>query len=128
MRYQQLQNQISIEVRNAQFVVQQSRARVDAARKPRELAYDLYDIEQKRQALGASTSFHVLQLARDLAVAESNLVAAMTAYEKVRVELDRATGNTLARNNIRMDDATTGRIGQVPQIPGVVRRSGKQLP
>jgi outer membrane protein len=128
MRYQQLQNQISIEVRNAQFVVQQSRARVDAARKSRELAYHLYDIEQKRQALGASTSFQVLQLARDLAVAESNLVVAMTAYEKARVELDRATGNTLARNNIRMDDAATGRVGQVPQIPGVVPRSSKQLP
>lgn len=128
MRYQQLQNQISIEVRNAQFVVQQSRARVDAARKSRELAYHLYDIEQKRQALGASTSFQVLQLARDLAVAESNLVVAMTAYEKARVELDRATGNTLARNNIRMDDATTGRVGQVPEIPGVVPRNGKQLP
>jgi outer membrane protein TolC len=128
MRYQQLQNQISIEVRNAQFVVQQSRARVDAARKSRELAYHLYDIEQKRQALGASTSFQVLQLARDLAVAESNLVVAMTAYEKARVELDRATGNTLARNNIRMDDATTGRIGEVPQIPGVVPRTSRQLP
>ena len=128
MRYQQLQNQISIEVRNAQFVVQQSRARVDAAKKSRELAYHLYDIEQKRQALGASTSFQVMQLARDLAVAESNLVVATTAYEKARVELDRATGNTLARNNIRMDDATAGRVGEVPQIPGVVPRSTKQLP
>lgn len=128
MRYQQLQNQISIEVRNAQFVVQQSRARVDAAQKSRELAYHLYDIEQKRQALGASTSFQVLQLARDLAVAESNLVVAMTAYEKARVELDRATGNTLARNNIRMDDATTGQVGAIPQIPGVIPRSGRQQP
>jgi outer membrane protein TolC len=128
MRYQQLQNQISIEVRNAQFVVQQSRARVDAARKSRELAYHLYDIEQKRQALGASTSFQVLQLARDLAVAESNLVVTMTAYEKARVELDRATGATLAHNNIKMDDATTGQVGDLPQIPGVVPRSDKQLP
>jgi hypothetical protein len=55
-------------------------------------------------------------------------VVAMTAYEKARVELDRATGNTLARNNIRMDDATTGRVGEVPQIPGVVPRSTKQQP
>ena len=96
--------------------------------KSRELAYHLYDIEQKRQALGASTSFQVMQLARDLAVAESNLVVATTAYEKSRVELDRATGNTLARNNIRMEDAATGRVGEVPQIPGVVPRSTKQLP
>lgn len=127
MRYQQLKNEISIEVRNAQFAVQQSRARVDAARKSRELAERLYDIEQKRQALGASTSFNVLQLARDLAVAESNLVATMTAYEKARVELDRVTGSTLNRNNIQLDDAQSGRVEQVPQIPGVVPRTDKQV-
>jgi outer membrane protein TolC len=128
MRYQQLKNEISIEVRNAQFVVQQSRARVDAARKSTELAQHLYEIEQKRQALGASTSFQVLQLARDLAVAESNLVAAMTAYEKARVELDRVSGETLARNNIRVADAETGRVEQLPQVPGVVPRTSKQVP
>jgi outer membrane protein TolC len=126
MRYQQLKNEIGIEVRNAQFVVQQSRARVDAATKSRELAQHLYEIEQKRQALGASTSFQVLQLARDLAVAESNLVTAMTAYEKARVELDRVTGQTLVRNNIRMDDAESGRVAQAPQIPGVIPRTTKQ--
>ncbi|HWR15919.1 MAG TPA: TolC family protein [Terriglobales bacterium] len=127
MRYQQLRNEINIEVRNAQFVVQQSRARVDAARKSKELAEHLYDIEQKRQALGASTSFQVLQLARDLAVTESNLVATMTAYEKARVELDRVTGATLTRMNISLDDAQNGRVAQSPQIPGVVSRPEKQV-
>jgi outer membrane protein len=125
MRYQQLRNEISIEVRNAQFAVQQSRARVDASRKSRELAERLYEIEQKRQALGASTSFNVLQLARDLAVAESNLVSTMTAYEKARVELDRVTGATLNRNNIHLDDAQNGRVEQLPQVPGVVPRTDK---
>jgi outer membrane protein TolC len=125
MRYQQLRNEVGIEVRNAQFAVQQSRARVDAARKSRELAERLYDIEQKRQALGASTSFNVLQLARDLAVAESNLVSTMTAYEKARVELDRVTGATLNRNNIHLDDAQNGRVEQLPQVPGVVPRADK---
>lgn len=128
MRFQQLKNEIGIEVRNAQFTVQQSRARVDAARKSRELQQHLYEIEQKRQALGASTSFQVLQLARDLAVAESNLVAAMTAYEKAVVELDRVTGATLNRYNIRVADAETGHIEQIPKIPGVVSRPPKQVP
>lgn len=127
MRYQQLKNEISIEVRNAQFAVQQSRARVDASRKSRELAQRLFEIEQKRQALGASTSFNVLQLARDLAVAESNLVATMTAYEKARVELDRVTGATLNRNNIHLDDAQSGHVEQLPQVPGVVPRTDKQV-
>src|SRR5207245_9627913 len=51
MRLQQLQNQIAIEVRNAHFNVQQSRARVDAARKARDLAASTLDIEQKKQLL-----------------------------------------------------------------------------
>jgi hypothetical protein len=62
-----------------------------------------------------------------LAVAESNLVATMTAYEKARVELDRVTGSTLNRNNIQLDDAQNGRVEQVPQIPGVVPRTDKQV-
>jgi outer membrane protein TolC len=127
MRYQQLKNEIGIEVRNAQFVVQQSRARVDAARKSKELQQHLYEIEQKRQALGASTSFQVLQLARDLAVAESNLVSAMTAYEKAVVEMDRVQGATLTRYNLRVSDAESGHVEQTPTIPGVVSRTAQQV-
>jgi outer membrane protein TolC len=122
MRLQQLQNQIAIEVRNAQFTVQQNRARVEAARKARNLAEHTFDIEQKKFLLGASTSISVLQAQRDLGVAESSLVAAMSAYEKSRVELDRATGLTLTHNNIELQDAEQGQVRRSPQIPGVVPR------
>jgi outer membrane protein len=122
MRMQQLNNQIGIEVRNAQFAVQQNRARVEAAVKGRELATESLDAEGKKYALGASTNYAVLQAQRDLALSESNLVAAQTAYQKSKVEIDRVTARTLDRNNIAINDAETGRVNQMPAAPGLQPR------
>ena len=122
MRLQQLQNQIVIEVRNAQFSLQQNRARAAAAQEARRLAAESLDAEQKKYALGASTNTLVLQAQRDLATSESALVQAMSAYEKARVELDRSTGRTLSSNNISMDDAESGNVKTMPNVPGVVAR------
>jgi outer membrane protein TolC len=119
LHLQQLQNQIGIEVRNAQFALLQNRSRVDTARKARDLAQQTFDIEQKKKALGASTSNLVLQTQRDLAQAESNFVAAMSAYEKSRVELDRATGLTLTHAGIEIQDAEKGMVQQLPHFSGV---------
>ncbi|MCI0354014.1 MAG: TolC family protein, partial [Acidobacteria bacterium] len=126
LRLRQLENQVGIEVRNAQFALQQNRARVDAAAKGRQLAQESLDAEQKKYALGASTNFQVLQAQRDLTLAESNLVAARSAYEKSRVELDRVTGLTLSRNRISMDDAERGAVQTMPSVPGVVPRTETQ--
>ena len=122
MRLQQLENQVRIEVRNAQFAVQQNRASVEAARAAVELARQSLDAEQKKYALGASTTTLVLQAQRDLAQAESNRVSAVSAYQKSRVELDRATGLTLTRNGILLADAERGRVSQMPHVPYVAPR------
>jgi outer membrane protein len=121
MRMQQLENQIRIEVRNAVFALQQNRARVDAARAAVELGRQSLDAEQKKYALGASTNTLVLQAQRDLAQAESNLVGAQAAFEKSRVELDRATGLTLSKNSINIADAESGQVKTMPNVPGVVK-------
>jgi outer membrane protein TolC len=123
LRYQQLQNQVGIEVRNAQYALQQNRARVEAARKGLDLARETLDAEQKKYALGASTNFLVLQAQRDLTVAASALVAAMSAYEKSRVELDRVTGLTLKHYNISLGDAESGNVSTMPAVPGVKPRT-----
>jgi outer membrane protein TolC len=120
LRIQQLKNQIVIEVRNALFSVKQNRARVIAAQKARDLAQKSFEIEQKKLDLGASTSAQVLVAGRDLAVAESNLVAASTIYEKSRVELDRSVGATLERLNIDMRDAEVGELHQLPKAQDVL--------
>lgn len=123
MHLLQLQNQVGIEVRNAQFAVQQNRARVDTARRARDLAQETFDIEQKRFALGASTSNDVLSRQRDFAQAEANLVSAMSAYAKSRVELDRSTGALLTRYHIVLDDAERGNVRTLPNVPDVQPRT-----
>ncbi|MGH9579998.1 MAG: TolC family protein, partial [Terriglobales bacterium] len=128
LRLQQLHNQVGIEVRNAKFAVQQNRARVEAARKGRELGQQSLEAEQKKYALGASTNFQVLQAQRDLALAESNLVAARSAYEKSRVELDRVTGLALAHNGISVEDAERGQVSAMPSVPGVIPQAEEAKP
>jgi outer membrane protein len=122
MREQQIENQIRIEVRNAQFQVVQNRAAVAAAQAAVELGHQSLDAEQKKLNLGASTSTLVLQNQSVLATNESNLVSAMAAYEKSRIEMDRATGLLLDHAGIVMADAERGQVTHKPNIPYVVPR------
>jgi len=121
MRLNQLENQVRIEVRNALFTVQQDRARVDAAKAGVELAKQSLDAETKKYALGASTNTLVLQTQRDLTQGATNLVSAMAAYEKARVELDRVTGKTLDNLGIQLDDAVKGQVTKMPSVPGTIK-------
>src|SRR5215469_10694274 len=108
LRMQQLKKQIRIEVRNAQFALEQSQARVQAAQKARDLAQRTFTIMQKEQDLGAGSTFQALTAQRDLALAELDLVNANTAFQKSKVELQRATGTTLADNDIEVQKAVDG--------------------
>ncbi len=110
LRLQQLKKQIRIEVRNAQYALEQSAARVESARKARDLAQKTFDITAKEQELGAGSNYQTLMARRDLSAAESALVAAMTSYQKSKIELDRAVGSTLEANHISIESARTGVI------------------
>jgi outer membrane protein len=126
MRLQQIENQIRIEVRNAQFAVQQNRASVESAQAAVRLGHESLDAEQKKFKLGASTSTLVLQNESALATAESTLVSAMASYEKSRLELDRATGLLLDHAGIIMADAERGQVTHVPNVPYVAPREHPQ--
>ena len=108
LRLQQLKKQIRIEVRNAQYALEQSEARVGSARKARDLAQKTFEIMGKEQELGAGSNYQTLTAQRDLAVAESALVAAMTAYQKAKIELERSVGSTLDAYSISIESAKTG--------------------
>jgi outer membrane protein TolC len=122
VRLQQIENQIRIEVRNAQFSLQQNRASVESAQAAAEFAHQTLDAEQKKLALGASTSTLVLQDQSAYSSTQSTLVSAMAAYEKSRVELDRATGLLLDHAGIIMDDAERGQVTHMPTVPDVTPR------
>lgn len=108
LRLQQLKKQIRIEVRNAEYALEQSKARVESARKARDLAQKTFDITAKEQELGAGSNYQTLTARRDLSEAESTLVAAMTAYQKAKIELERSVGATLEANQISIQSARTG--------------------
>jgi len=61
-----------------------------------------------------------------LTTAESNLVSSKAAYEKARVELDRATGLLLDHAGIVMADAERGQVTHMPSVPYVAPRSDVQ--
>jgi len=110
LRKEQLKKQIRIEVRNAQYALEQSRARVQSATKARNLSQRTFDITKKEQDLGAGSSYQTMTAQRDLSVAELDLVTAMTTYAKSKVELDRATGTTLEHNGVLIQDAVSGKV------------------
>jgi outer membrane protein len=126
MALQQTENRISIEVRNAQFGVEQNRASVASAQAAVDYARQSLDAEQKKYQFGTSTTTLVLQTQSALATAESTLMSAMAAYEKSRVELDRAVGTTLDHAGISIDDAAKGQVTRMPNVPSVTPR--KELP
>lgn len=128
VRLQQLENQVRIEVRNAQFDVQQNRASVDAAQAAVNLARQTLDAEQKKLQAGVSNPTNVLQMQASLTTTESTLVSAMAAYEKSRVELDRATGMLLENSGIVVEDAERAQVTHMPKVPFVAPSTEVQIP
>jgi outer membrane protein TolC len=117
VRLKQLENQVIIAVRNAQFALQQNKARVDAAVEAERYARENLLAEQKKYRFGASTSYLVFQQETNLATAEENLLAAKIAYAKSRVNFDQVMSRTLERNGILLADAESGRISNLPLTP-----------
>jgi outer membrane protein TolC len=113
-------NQIAVDVSNQSIGLQQARARYHAAVRNRILQQQLLDAEQKRFALGASTSFLVVQQQRNLATAQSTEVAALVAYSNAHVALDRTLGATLKANNISIEEAQSGQVNKQSVLPATL--------
>jgi outer membrane protein TolC len=110
----QQQKNILFDVRNSKFALEQAQAQVDAAQKACDLAQKTFDIVKQEQVLGAKSGLDTLNADIVLAQAESALDAAQTNYEKKKVDIDRATGDTLERTGVSIDDAKTGVVSRVP--------------
>jgi outer membrane protein TolC len=109
---EELKKNIVIEVRNARYALEQGASRVDAAKEARDLAQRTLGIMQNEQKLGAGSNQQTLSAEHDLAVAESALVTAQTAYEKARIELKRSTGSVLEDYGISIDAAKSGVVAE----------------
>ncbi|MCC6539383.1 MAG: TolC family protein [Bryobacterales bacterium] len=107
-------NQLRVDIQNALIAVRQARARYETALKEQTLQEQTLDAEQKKYALGASTVYFVIQYQRDLAQAQSNVVAALASYAKSRVDLERITGQTIKVNDINITEAMAGQVSRPP--------------
>lgn len=112
--FEEQKKKIRFDVRNSVYALQQAEARVSAARKARDLAESTFEITEQEQKLGAKSNYDTLLAQHDVAVAEEHLVAAQTAEEKARVDLDRATGETLVQSRVSIDDAQSGIVTHTP--------------
>jgi outer membrane protein TolC len=77
----------------------------------------MLDSERKRFDLGSSTIFQIVQSQRDLATARTAEINALRSYANARVEMDRVTGQTLAKNNVSVEEAYAGRVSKEPDAP-----------
>ena len=104
--------QIQVDISNSVVALRQARARYDAAVHNRILAKDLFDAEQKKFTLGASTPYNVIQQQRDLTAAQSSELAALVTYTIARITLDQTLGTTLESNQISIKDAQAGKVAE----------------
>jgi outer membrane protein len=113
-------NQVRVDVQNATIALDQARAQYQAAVKGRVLQEQTLDADQKKLALGATTVYQVIQDQRDLTTAAAAEVTAQATYAGARVQLDVATGMTLANNNVEIDEAKAGHVSRAPNPPPAV--------
>jgi outer membrane protein TolC len=118
-------NQVRVDVQNAVIGLQQSRAQYQSAQKSRILQEQTLDAEQKKYALGASTIFFVIQAQRDLAQAKASEVSALSTYNRAKVSLYSATGQTLDQYNVTLDEAVKGQVSKAPSaLPELGNNNG----
>jgi outer membrane protein len=116
VRFQQLANQVRLEVESALIAVQRSRAAYDAAVETAKLQEQSLQIELEKYANGVSTNFLVMQYQSYLAQARSTEVASRSVYVKARTALERALGRTLDNHKISIDEVYRGRISTPPAV------------
>ena len=95
--------EIALEVRNALTQAEMNRARIETAQITRELADQKLEAEQTKFNLGTSTLRFVLEEQRNVAQAQTNEVQSIVNFTKSLVDLDKAMGLTLRKNNVEID-------------------------
>lgn len=100
--------QIALEVRNALTTIEQARESIETARVSRELAAERLEAEETKFDLGTSTLRFVLEEQRNVAQAETTELQSLVTFTKAVIDLDKAMGLTLMKNNVQIDRALNG--------------------
>jgi outer membrane protein TolC len=97
--------QILLDVRNALTQVDVSRAKIETSQLTREYAEQQLVAEQTKFDLGTSTLRFVLEEQRNVAQTRTAELQSLVNFTKALVDMDKAMGLTLKRNNIEVEKA-----------------------
>jgi outer membrane protein TolC len=103
LRVKQTEQNVLVEIDNAIRNAESTYRRVEATRDAREYAEAALAAEEKKLANGASTSFVVLQMQRDVTNARSSEIRAIADYNKALASVASSEASTLERKNIELD-------------------------
>ncbi len=104
-RMKQKKQDAFLEIRAAVRAVETNHERVNARREARELAEQKLQAEEAKLQVGLSSNFYVLNYQRELAAARTAELRALIDYTLSLGQLDKATGTTLDKRNIKLTDA-----------------------
>jgi outer membrane protein TolC len=110
-------NQVQVDLMNYAVALQQTRARYEAAVQNRILEEQLFTTEQRKYALGVSTTYLVIQQQRDLVTAQSAEIAAAISYKNAQIGLNQTLGTTLEAANVTIAEALEGRVARQSVAP-----------
>jgi outer membrane protein TolC len=105
-----IENQVLVEVREAVRAIKTNEKRIEATRRARILAQEQLEGEMVRREQGLSTTFRVLDVQEDLAVARTNELKALIDYNLSLHRLDQVTGTLLEKQGIRLKDHLEPRV------------------
>jgi outer membrane protein TolC len=100
LRLKQLEQNIMVQIDNAVGVARSAYESVQATKQARIYAEAALDAEQKKYAVGKSTTFTVLQLQNNLTSARSQEIRALANYEQALATLSQQEASTLERDKI----------------------------
>lgn len=100
LKLKQLEQNVMVQIDNAVKQAQSAWESVDATKEARIYAEAALDAEQKKYAVGKSTTFTVLQLQNSLTAARSQEIRALANYNEALSNLAQQEGSTLERRNV----------------------------
>jgi len=100
LKLKQFEQNVLVEIDNAVKNAESTYQSVDASQQARIYAEAALDAEQKKYAVGKSTTFTVLQLQNNLTAARSQEIRALANYNQALANLAQQEGSTLERDRI----------------------------
>src|ERR1022692_2501316 len=112
----QLQNNIKLNVINAQIAMQQARAAYQTAVEARKLQEQVLTGERRKYELGTSSILNVIQVQRDTTARELTELDLKSQYIKSHTALDNVLGKTLEVQNVDLGQALNGIVTREPDM------------